>query len=97
MATKKPAITTQLKNANARIAELEKELEAAKKDAATQKASSDSWYLKNNETEAELNQLHSLLDALPGCLPRKSQTEESWRNVEHAAMTRLASWLAVRQ
>lgn len=96
MATKKPAITTQLKNANARVAELEKELEAAKKDAANQKASSDSWYRKNNETQAELDQLHSLLDALPGCLPRKQQGEESWRAIEHAAMTRFASWLAVR-
>ena len=96
MAIKKPAITTQLKNANARVVELEKELEAAKKDATNQKASSDSWCRQHNETKAELEQLHSLLDALPGCLPRKVQAEESWRSTEHAAMTRLASWLAVR-
>lgn len=96
MTTKKPAVATQLKTANARIKELETQVEKLTKEAASNKSTSDTWYRQHNEKEAELEQLHSLLDALPNCLPRKSQGEESWRTKEHVAMTRLASWLAVR-
>ena len=96
MVTKKPAMITQLKNANARIKELEAQVEKLSKEAASNKSTSDTWYRQHNEKESELEQLHSLLDALPNCLPRKSQNEESWRQKDMAAMTRLASWLAVR-
>ena len=48
------------------------------------------------EMQAEVDQLHLLLDALPGAAPRKSQAENSWDSKDHKAMTRLAAYLASR-
>lgn len=45
----------------------------------------------------ELAQLHALLDALPGALPRESPNPDNkYSDTKHSAMTRLASWLALR-
>jgi len=85
MATRKPAISTQLKAAQTRIAELEKKLESAE---STRKYISD----RENKANEELNQLHAFIDALPGSIKRKN--EETY--VEHGAMTRLAAWLATK-
>lgn len=86
MATKKPAVTTQLKTANARIAELEKELSSAK-------SNKDYYERDARKANEELNGLHALLDAMPGALPKEKK--EGYGS--HSAMTRLASWLASRQ
>ena len=53
---------------------------------------------RTREVEAELDQMHCLLDALPGALPRKSVPagEAEWCARNNTAMTRLASWLAFR-
>lgn len=88
MAAKKPAVTTQLKTANARIAELEKQI----KDGAWQVP----HYKKQaDEANAELENVHAIFDAMPGCIARKKDGEYSSQNI--AAATRLASWLASRQ
>jgi septal ring factor EnvC (AmiA/AmiB activator) len=83
MATKKPAVSTQLKQAQARIAELEKKVESAERSQKyAQEARADA--------ERELSQLHAFFDVLPGALPKKN--EQTY--VDHSAMTRLAAWLA---
>ncbi|CPG63629.1 MULTISPECIES: hypothetical protein [Burkholderia] len=83
MAQRKPAVSTLLKNAQARIAELEK------------KAESDASSLKYQQKRAEdaqdeLQQLHAFFDALPGTIPE--QDKETYKR--NSAMTRLAAWLA---
>lgn len=85
MAAKKPAVSTQLKQANARIEELEKKLADAQRaqEYASKRAA---------DADAELDQMHALLDALPNALPKRD--DGTYRN--HTAMTRLASWLAAR-
>jgi hypothetical protein len=86
---KQPAISTQLKTATARIAELEKKL-------AAETSSKDGWYKRHEDAKAELEQVHVLLDVLPGAAGRKTTTDESWNAREINAMTRLASYLASR-
>ena len=87
MASKKPAISTQLKTAQARITELEKELAAAK-------SNSDYHGKQRAEAESELRDVHNFLDAVPGAVPKKSETDVY--GPERSAMTRLAAWLATR-
>ncbi|EKS9914889.1 hypothetical protein [Burkholderia multivorans] len=83
MAQRKPAVSTLLKNAQARIAELEKK---AENDAKSMK-----YHEKRaDEAQAELQQLHAFFDALPGTIPE--QDKETYKR--NNAMTRLAAWLA---
>lgn len=80
---KKPAISTQLKNAQAQILELEKTLASSKSSVEYQRRQTE-------EAQSELNQVHAFFDALPDSLPRRHiETHQS-----HSAMTRLAAWLA---
>lgn len=83
------AVTTQLKNANARIVELEKKL----KEAESVK---DKYYKSSREHEATLEQINQLLDAVPNSVPRTSEGENSWDRVTRTPMMRLAAWLAIR-
>lgn len=87
MAIKKPSLATQLKNANAKIAELEKKIKDGEWQVPHYKRSAE-------EATSELEQIHAFFDVLPGAIPRKIPTEYS--SVNNAAMTRLASWLATR-
>lgn len=87
MATRKPAISTQLKQAQARIAELEKSL-------ATEKQYKEWASNGQKKSDEELDQVHSFFDALPGALPRKSDGE--YGSKPNSAMTRLAAWLATK-
>jgi hypothetical protein len=56
------------------------------------------YHSTNAQTaQNELAQLHALLDALPGALPRESPNPDNkYSDTKHSAMTRLASWLALR-
>ncbi|MET3631617.1 hypothetical protein [Burkholderia sp. 572] len=83
MAQRKPAVTTLLKNAQARIAELEKKVEIDTKTIKYHEKRAE-------EAQAELQQLHAFFDALPGTIPE--QDKESYKR--NNAMTRLAAWLA---
>jgi uncharacterized coiled-coil protein SlyX len=85
MATRKPAASTLLKQANARVEELEKKL--------TSSESSMKYHSNQaSEAQAELNDMHAFFDALPNSIPRKDS--ESYQT--RSAMTRLAAWLATR-
>lgn len=86
---KPPALSTQLKVAHARIAELEKELSTA----ITSRNSSREQYEKYS---AEVEQVHQVLDAVPSSIPRKSEEGDSWNRPDRTTVTRLAAWLAIR-
>lgn len=83
---RKPATSTLLKQAEAQIAELNKQLEREKANAS---------YANTRATtaEAEVEQVHAFLDAIPNSIPREPEGNYGKKN---AAMTRLAAWLAVK-
>ena len=71
------------------------------KAIATRQVSVDCQIKRATEAETELEQLHGLLDALPNALPRKTPCDPCQSSGYHdhrvnSAMTRLASWLALR-
>ncbi len=80
---KAPALSTQLKTAQARIIELEKKVESLTKDR-------DMWYKYYQDDKKVLEELHTLLDTLPNTVPRKSEANYS----EYSVMIRLASYFA---
>lgn len=86
---KQPALSTQVKTLTAQVAELEKKL-------AQEKASKDGQSQARQEKEAEIEQVHALLDALPGAAGRKTAHEEAYYRKDLSIMTRLASYLAAR-
>lgn len=86
---KQPALSTQLKAANDKIAELEKQLKLSNDTR-------DSWYKQMNEAKDMIEQVHQVLDAVPNSIPRKDNDAESYHRVERTPVTRLAAWLAVR-
>lgn len=79
------AVSTQLKQAQARIAELSKELESSKQ---SWKWATDS----RDEAQRELEQTHAIIDVLSGALPREKKDYG-----HHTAAVRIASWLAAKQ
>lgn len=86
---KQLAVSTQLKNALARIAQLEKELksETERKEV---------YYKASRESDAVIEQIHQVLDAVPGSIPRESEGENSWDRVKRSPVTRMAAWLSSR-
>lgn len=80
-----PAVSTQLKAAQTRIAELEKTVESEKTQARWARES-------RNEAQRELDGIHEILDVMPGSLPRDKADGYS----KHSAAVRLASYLAAK-
>lgn len=65
-----------------RVVELEKKLTASE-------SAKDIYRTSSNGYQQELNQLHEVLDALPGSIPKRA--EESYQ--DRSVLTRLAAWL----
>lgn len=65
-----------------RVVELEKKLTASE-------SAKESYRTSSNGYQQELNQLHEVLDALPGSIPKRA--EESYQ--DRSVLTRLAAWL----
>lgn len=86
---KQLAVSTQLKNALARIEKLEKEL----KQANDYK---ESFSKLHTEATNVIEQIHQVLDAVPGSIPRESEGENSWDRVKRSPVTRMAAWLSSR-
>lgn len=83
MATRKPAASTLLKQAQAEIEKLNKELQSSK--------SSNTYNTdRANKAVAEVEELHAFFDALPNSISRKDENGYNQRS----AMTRMAGWLA---
>ncbi|WP_040263734.1 hypothetical protein [Pseudomonas massiliensis] len=85
MATRKPAASTLLKQANEAIAKLTKELESTKGTISYHQA-------RAIEATKEIEDVHAFCDALPNVVPRKDDNGYNQRSV----MTRLAAWLATK-
>ena len=95
MQKKKPAVSTQLKTALAQIEAMKADLAALTKDRDDQKKTKESYYSSRSELEKEIEQVHILLDILPGAAPRKGETT-GWNTPTYNLMTRLAAYLANR-
>ena len=98
MATKTPALSTQLKTAKAEIKALEDKIIKLDKDVKQQSEYKDMYCRQKSELEKEIEAVHSLLDVLDGAIPRKTVPDASqeWNTVKHDMMTRLAAYLAKR-
>ena len=95
MATKKISLATQLKNLKIEHTALQQLQEKTAKERDSEKSSKDTWYKQREEAQNELNQMHSLLDVLPG-IPRKSEPGEYGQCTTYALATRMAAFLANR-
>lgn len=98
MATKTPALSTQLKTAKAEIAALQEKIIKLDKDVKQQSEYKDMYFRQKSELEKEIEAVHSLLDVLDGAIPRKTipDATQEWNTVKHDMMTRLAAYLAKR-
>lgn len=98
MATKTPALSTQLKTAKAEIVALQEKVIKLDKDVKQQSEYKDMYYRQKQELEKEIEAIHSLLDVLEGTIPRKTipDASQEWNTVKHDMMTRLAAYLAKR-
>ncbi len=95
MQKKKPALSTQLKAAKEQIEVMKVDIEKLTKDRDDQKKTKESYLLLRSELEKEIEQVHILLDILPGAAPRKGETN-GWSAPTYNLMTRLAAYLANR-
>lgn len=77
------------------------ELKAAhEKQAQSLKSSEEhvKMYQKmNEEKERQIEELHQLLDGLPGALPRQSENEEAWKRATYSLVVRFASFLGQKK
>ena len=98
MATKTPAVSTQLKTAKAEIAALQEKVTKLDKDVKQQSECKDMYFRQKLEIEKEIEAVHSLLDVLDGAIPRKTipDTTQEWNVTKHDMMTRLAAYLVKR-
>lgn len=98
MATKTPALSTQLKTAKAEIVALQEKIVKLEKEVKQQSEYKDMYFRQKSELEKEIEAIHSLLDVLEGAIPRKTipDTTQEWNVTKHDMMTRLAAYLAKR-
>jgi predicted nucleic acid-binding Zn-ribbon protein len=98
MATKTPALSTQLKTAKAEIVVLQEKIVKLGTEVKQQSEYKDMYYRQKTELEKEIEAVHSLLDVLEGAIPRKTipDATQEWNTVKHDMMTRLAAYLAKR-
>lgn len=90
-----PSVVTQLKNLRVEHAAVQQEVTKLQKEAE-RAASTHAYVNKAKEVaEAELAQMHALLDALPNAIPRKPESADGYVQ-PHPCSTRLSAWLAVR-
>lgn len=93
MSAREVSITTQLKKANAEIAEHKLHIETLTKKLSESEKSKDSWY-KNYETaNNELSQVHTLLDSVPNP-PPSTLTDNQYAKLN--VLTRLSVFFATR-
>jgi hypothetical protein len=98
MATKTPAVSTQLKTAKAEIVVLQEKIVKLGTEVKQQSEYKDMYHRQKTELEKEIEAVHSLLDVLEGTIPRKTipDAAQEWNTVKHDMMTRLAAYLAKR-
>lgn len=95
---RKPAISTQLKNAKIEIEEMKNTIADLEKKLEAETKNKDAHYKKTRELEAEIEQIHCILDNVPNPVSRKtgSDNDNSWERTELKLQTRFGAWLSVR-
>lgn len=88
-------LLTENNELKSRIEALTEDLEKEKVQHGYTNTNKQEYHRRSNAFGEELDQLHGLLDALPGALPRETPVGE-YSKRQNLAMTRLASWLAIR-
>ena len=68
---------------------LQSEVAELNKKLASSESTKDVYRTSSTGYQQELNQLHEVLDALPGSIPKRA--EESYQ--DRSVLTRLAAWL----
>jgi len=84
-----PAVKKEIEALQSQIASLEGKLK-------TETTTKELYLKMMGEAQAEIEQVHCLLDALPGSANRKSDGEDTWSRKDLRTMTRLAAYLANR-
>lgn len=79
---------------NLQVANLRSNVEKLEKEVANAKSSASTHYQGTQKLEAELEQIHQFLDAVPNPVARQSDDENNYSRVTRSAMTRLIAWLA---
>jgi len=93
---KQLAVSTQLKNALKNIQQLEEKIAVLEKQKIQDQSTKDSLHKQLTEANNTIEQVHQVLDAVPGSIQRESEGENSWDRVKRSPVTRLAAWLAIR-
>ena len=86
-----------VKQREADLAEVNALLFKARDDLKRAETTRDRNHQEAREREAEIEQVHSLLDALPDSVARKVPSPNGYGEQEVRLMTRLAAWLATRK
>lgn len=82
----------QIEQMQKEIDKLVKELSDIKAKEASATIAKDIWYKAHNEVNKELEQLHTLLDVLPGSIPKRDEGSYT----DRSALLRLSAWLSTR-
>lgn len=82
----------QIEQMQKEIDKLVKELSDIKAKEASATSAKDIWYKAHNEVNKELEQLHTLLDVLPGSIPKR----DDGSYIDRSALLRLSAWLSTR-
>ncbi len=75
------------------VHQLKGEVEVLQKDVAREKSTSETWYKASQKHDAELEEVHALLDSLPAPIPRLMENGYTSRSL----IARLASWFISNQ
>lgn len=82
----------QIEQMQKEIDKLVKELSDTKAKETQANSDKDTWYKAHNEVNKEIEQLHTLLDVLPGSIPKLDEGSYIYRS----ALLRLSAWLSTR-
>lgn len=96
MATKIERITAELDAANIKLATTQNELANVTKERDSAKTLSSYRDTENTRLQEEIEQMHTLLDALPGCIPRQTIIDEYGSKKRNSPFVRFAAYLATR-
>jgi hypothetical protein len=96
MAAKKASLATQIRNERAEAFAVKQKLEKTEKELESSKQSNKYNSDRAQKAEAELEQVHMFLDAVPNPPARKSENAGGYGHTEHSLMTRMSVYLTTR-
>ena len=94
--TQKVKLTAKQKLAIVRqeFAEHKNVIEALEKKLVEANKSRDNYYNQLNSLQAQINEIHSMLDCLPHAPARQSSEADQWSRVTFSVPARIAGWIA---